>query len=513
MREAVYKMKEDYKNIQDKISVFDTTLRDGEQSPGVALTIDEKIEIAEKLDILGVDKIEIGFPISSEGERETAKKVKSLGLNSTICGLARTVEKDIDAVLDCDLEYVHTFIGTSPLHRDYKLKLSKDKVKEKAVNIIEYSKDHGLKVEFSAEDATRTEWGFLKEIYKEVENAGVDMINVPDTVGILTPMDAKSLIYDLKQELKVPLSTHFHNDFGLAVANTLMGIEAGAEQFHGTVNGIGERAGNASIEETIMTLISLYNHPMDVDTTKIFNVSDFVSRVTGMNLSQNKAIVGKNAFAHESGIHVHGIMENADTYEPIRPEMVGQTRRIVLGKQSGGHAIEGKLKEFNIDLKENQLKAVLEHVKSLGDKGKSITDDDLKAIALSEMNRSDKKYVELLGLSVTSGDSVSPTATVRLLIDGEMKEKARRGVGPVDAALNAIDWLVKDSTSFELEQYHIEAINGGTNALGEVFVMVSDGEGNDATGRSADEDIIQASVQAVLNAVNKLLMIKKELNN
>ena len=252
---------------------------------------------------------------------------------------------------------------------------------------------------------------------------------------------------------------------------------------------------------------------MDVDTTKIFNVSDFVSRVTGMNLSQNKAIVGKNAFAHESGIHVHGIMENADTYEPIRPEMVGQTRRIVLGKQSGGHAIEGKLKEFNIDLKENQLKAVLEHVKSLGDKGKSITDDDLKAIALSEMNRSDKKYVELLGLSVTSGDSVSPTATVRLLIDGEMKEKARRGVGPVDAALNAIDWLVKDSTSFELEQYHIEAINGGTNALGEVFVMVSDGEGNDATGRSADEDIIQASVQAVLNAVNKLLMIKKELNN
>ena len=513
MREAVYKMKEDYKNIQDKISVLDTTLRDGEQSPGVALTIDEKIEIAEKLDILGVDKIEIGFPISSEGERETAKRVKSLGLNSTICGLARTVEKDIDAVLDCDLEYVHTFIGTSPLHRDYKLKLSKDKVKEKAVNIIEYSKDHGLKVEFSAEDATRTEWGFLKEIYKEVENAGVDMINVPDTVGILTPMDAKSLIYDLKQELKVPLSTHFHNDFGLAVANTLMGIEAGAEQFHGTVNGIGERAGNASIEETIMTLISLYNHPMDVDTTKIFNVSDFVSRVTGMNLSQNKAIVGKNAFAHESGIHVHGIMENADTYEPIRPEMVGQTRRIVLGKQSGGHAIEGKLKEFNIDLKENQLKAVLEHVKSLGDKGKSITDDDLKAIALSEMNRTDKKYVELLGLSVTSGDSVSPTATVRLLIDGEMKEKARRGVGPVDAALNAIDWLVKDSTSFELEQYHIEAINGGTNALGEVFVMVSDGEGNDATGRSADEDIIQASVQAVLNAVNKLLMIKKELNN
>ena len=230
MREAVYKMKEDYKNIQDKISVFDTTLRDGEQSPGVALTIDEKIEIAEKLDILGVDKIEIGFPISSEGERETAKRVKSLGLNSTICGLARTVEKDIDAVLDCDLEYVHTFIGTSPLHRDYKLKLSKDKVKEKAVNIIEYSKDHGLKVEFSAEDATRTEWGFLKEIYKEVENAGVDMINVPDTVGILTPMDAKSLIYDLKQELKVPLSTHFHNDFGLAVANTLMGIEAGADK-------------------------------------------------------------------------------------------------------------------------------------------------------------------------------------------------------------------------------------------------------------------------------------------
>ncbi|WP_461461112.1 2-isopropylmalate synthase [Methanobrevibacter sp.] len=511
MRESVYEMNEQYRNLQEKINVFDTTLRDGEQSPGVALTVDEKIEIAENLDILGVDKMEVGFPISSEGERETAKKVKALDLDSTICGLARAVEKDVDAVLDCDLEYVHTFIGTSPLHRDYKLKKSKDEVKESAVKIIDYCKDHGLTVEFSAEDGTRTEWDFLVDVYKAVEDAGVNMINVPDTVGILTPMDAKSLIYDLKQELKVPLSTHFHNDFGLAVANTLMGIEAGASQFHGTVNGIGERAGNASLEETIMTLISLYNHPMDIDTTKIYNVSDFVSRVTGMNLSQNKAIVGKNAFAHESGIHVHGIMENANTYEAISPEMVGQTRRIVLGKQSGGHAIEGKLKEFNIDLSKTQLEDVLQRVKSLGDKGKSLTDDDLKAIALSEMNTLEEKFVEIVGLSVTSGDSVSPTATVRLMINNELKEKAAIGVGPVDAALNAIGSLIRDTTSFELEQYHIEAINGGTDALGEVFVRVTDGEGNVATGRSANEDIIHASVQAVLNSVNKLLMIKQEL--
>ena len=511
-RKPVYKMDDLYENMPEKITIFDTTLRDGEQSPGVALTVDEKIEIAEKLDILGVDKMEIGFPRASEGEKETAKKVKALGLNSTICGLARAVKADVDAVLDCDLDYVHTFIGTSPLHRDYKLKMSKEKVKEKTIDTIEYCKDHGLTVEFSAEDATRTEWDYLVEVYKAAEEAGADVINVPDTVGVLTPMDAKTLIYDLKQEINIPISTHFHNDFGLAVANTLMGLEAGADQFHATINGIGERAGNASLEETVMSLILEYHHPMDVDTTKIYDISDFVSRVTGMNLPPNKAIVGKNAFAHESGIHVHGIMENAGTYEAISPEMVGQTRRIVLGKQSGGHAIKGKLEEFNIKLSDKQLDDVLERVKALGDKGKSITDDDLKAIALSEMNTSKEKIVELSGLSVTSGDNVSPTATVRLTINDKVKEKAETGVGPVDAALNAIESLIQDTTSFELEQYHIEAINGGTDALGEVFVRVNDKKGNIATGRSANEDIIKASVQAVINAVNKLLIIKKELN-
>ena len=246
-RKPIYEMDQLYENLQDKITIFDTTLRDGEQSPGVALTVDEKIEIAQKLDALGVDKLEIGFPIASEGERETAKAVKKLGLDCTICGLARAVLKDIDAVIDSDLDYVHTFIGTSPLHRDYKLKMSKEEIKDKTIKTIEYCKDHGLKVEFSAEDATRTEWDYLIDVYKAAEDAGADVINVPDTVGILTPMDAKTLIYDLKQELKVPISTHFHDDFGLGVANTLMGLEAGANQFHATVNGIGERAGNASL--------------------------------------------------------------------------------------------------------------------------------------------------------------------------------------------------------------------------------------------------------------------------
>ena len=509
-RKPIYEMDQLYENLQDKITIFDTTLRDGEQSPGVALTVDEKIEIAQKLDALGVDKLEIGFPIASEGERETAKAVKKLGLDCTICGLARAVLKDIDAVIDSDLDYVHTFIGTSPLHRDYKLKMSKEEIKDKTIKTIEYCKDHGLKVEFSAEDVTRTEWDYLIDVYKAAEDAGANVINVPDTVGILTPMDAKTLIYDLKQELKVPISTHFHDDFGLGVANTLMGLEAGANQFHATVNGIGERAGNASLEEIIMSLVIAYNHPMDVDTTKIYNLSDFVSRVTGMNIPPNKAIVGKNAFAHESGIHVHGVMENAHTYEPISPEIVGQTRRIVLGKQSGGHAIKGKLEEYNIHLTDEQFNDVFRKIKELGDKGKAVTDDDLKALAINEMNSAKEKAVKLEGLSVSSGDTVSPTATVRLSINNEIKETAEIGVGPVDAALNAVQALIEDTTSIELEQYHIDAINGGTDALGEVFVRISDDDGYYATGRAANEDIIKASVQAVLDSINKLLIIRKE---
>ncbi|MDL2246855.1 2-isopropylmalate synthase, partial [Methanobrevibacter sp. OttesenSCG-928-K11] len=482
-------IKKKYMDLQDHINIFDTTLRDGEQSPGIALTVDEKIQIAQKLDKIGVNTIEIGFPAVSEGERETARTVKALGLNAEICGLARVLEKDMDALIDSDLSYVHTFIGTSPLHRDYKLKMSKEEVLNKAVTAIEYAVDHGITVEFSAEDATRTEMDYLIEVYKAAEDAGASMINIPDTVGVLTPIIAKSLVHDIKNALNTPISVHFHNDFGLATANSLMAVEAGAKQAHVTVNGIGERGGNASLEEFVVSLAVAYDIDLDIDTTQLYNLSDFVSKITGVKMAPNKPIVGDNAFAHESGIHVHGILENAATYEPIKPELVGHSRKIALGKHTGASAIKSKLNDFNIELSEDQFCSVYDQIKELGDKGKTITDADLKAIAVTELSTTPNKSIELLGLAVMSGESVSPSATVKLLIDGEEKETSKTGVGPVDAALNAIKSLIQQTTFIELEEYNIEAITGGTDALAEVFVVTSDNQGNKATGRSTRDDV------------------------
>ncbi|MDR3062711.1 MAG: 2-isopropylmalate synthase [Methanobrevibacter sp.] len=510
--EEIENLKKKNMNLSDKIQIFVTTLRDGEQAPGVALTVDEKIQIAQKLDNIGVDKIEMGFPTVSEGEKETGRILKSLGLNAEICGLARVLKKDIDALIDADLSYVHTFIGTSPLHRDYKLKMSKEKIIEKSVEAIEYCKDHGITVEFSCEDATRTEKDYLIEVYKGAEDAGASVINVPDTVGILIPVIAKSLIYDLKQVLKTPISVHFHNDFGLATANTLMAIEAGANQAHVTVNGIGERGGNASLEELITSLVVAYGIDLDIDTTQLYNLSDFVSRITGIKMPPNKPIVGENAFAHESGIHVHGVLENASTYEPIPPELVGHTRKIALGKHTGASALKSKLSEFNINLSEDQFCSVYDQIKDLGDKGKSITDADLKAIAVTKLSTAKEESIKLLGLAVMSGESVSPSATVKLDINGKIKETSKTGVGPVDAALNAIKSLIQETTNIELEEYNIEAITGGTDALAEVFVISSDHEGNKATGRATHDDVVMASVIAVLDSINKLLMIQKSEN-
>jgi 2-isopropylmalate synthase len=313
--------------LPENVRILDTTLRDGEQTPGVAITVDEKIRIAKKLDKLGVDTMEVGFPASSPGEMRAAREILKLGLNSNICGLARVLRGDIDAAIDCDVDYIHTFIGTSPLHREYKLKMGQEEILSKAVDSVEYIKDHGITAEFSAEDATRTEFDFLKKIYAAVEDAGVDYINVPDTVGVMVPSSMRFLISELKREINVPVSVHCHDDFGLAVANSLSSVEAGAEQVHATINGLGERAGNASLEEVVMALTSQYNIKTNIKTQLLVDTSEFVSRITGIKMPPNKAIVGDNAFAHEAGIHVHGVLQKAETYEPITPEMVGHTRR------------------------------------------------------------------------------------------------------------------------------------------------------------------------------------------
>ena len=504
-------IKHENMNLSDKIYIFDTTLRDGEQTPGVALTVDEKMQIAQKLNNLGVDKIEVGFPASSHGEIESATKIKSMDLNSTLVGLARSLTKDIDAVLDSNLDYVHTFIGTSPLHRDYKLKMDKSKIIETAVGVVEYAKDHGLTVEFSAEDGTRTERDFLIDVYSSVVEAGADFLDVPDTVGVLTPVMTRELISDLKSNFKTPISVHFHNDFGLATANTLTAIECGANQAHVTVNGLGERTGNCSLEELVVTLKVAYGIDLGLDTTRLYSLSNLVGRLTGVKMPVNKPIVGDNAFAHESGIHVHGILNNSSTYEPMSPEMVGHSRRIVLGKHTGANALKSKLKEYHIDLNDEQFCKVFDDIKALGDSGKCVTDDDLVAIAITELSSARETPIVLKGLGLSSGGGVSPTATVKLEIDGVEKETASTGVGPVDAALNAIRSLISDSLHIELEEYNLEAITGGTDALAEVFVITSDPNGNKSTGRSTNQDIVMASILAVLDSINKLLLINRSI--
>ena len=502
-------LKEKYMNLSDEIYIFDTTLRDGEQTPGVALTVDDKIQIAQKLDSLGVDKIEVGFPASSPGELISSKKIRSLDLDSTVVGLARTVKSDIDSVLDADLDYIHTFIGTSPLHRDYKLKMSKQTIISTAVEAVEYAKDHGLTVEFSAEDATRTEKNYLFDVYSAVVDAGADFLNVPDTVGILTPTFTKELFTFIKKSFKTPISVHFHNDLGLATANTLTAIECGVNQAHVTVNGIGERTGNTSLEEIAVILSVAYKINLNIDTYQLYGLSDFVGRLTGVKMPINKPIVGENAFTHESGIHVQGILNNASTYEPISPEIVGHTRKIVLGKHTGSNALRSKLEEYHIDLNDDQFDKVFSQIKELGDKGKCVTDDDLKAIALTELSSARETPIKLKGLGLLCGAIVSPTATVKLEIDGVVKETSNTGVGPIDASINAIRDLIQDTMDIELEEYNLEAINGGTDALADVFVISSDKEGNKSTGRAIDDDVVMASILAVLDSINKLLLMKR----
>ncbi|NPA61947.1 MAG: 2-isopropylmalate synthase [Methanococci archaeon] len=499
--------------LPERVYIFDTTLRDGEQTPGVSLTPEEKIEIAIKLDDLGVDVIEAGFPVSSLGEQEAIKKICSLNLDAEICGLARAVKKDIDVAIDCGVDRIHTFIATSPLHRKYKLKKSKEEIINIAIDAIEYIKEHGIKVEFSAEDATRTEIDYLLEVYKKAVEAGADIINVPDTVGVMIPRAIYYLISELKKEIKVPISVHCHNDFGLAVANSLSAIEAGAEQVHCTINGLGERGGNASLEEVVMSLMSIYGIKTNIKTQKLYEISQLVSKYTEIKVQPNKAIVGENAFAHESGIHAHGVLAHALTYEPIPPELVGQKRKIILGKHTGTHAIEAKLKELGIevgkDISKEQFDEIVKRIKMLGDKGKRVTDRDVEAIVEDVVGKVDKKdrVVELEQIAVMTGNRVIPTASVALKIEEEIKKSSAIGVGPVDAAVKAIQRAIGEK--IKLKEYHINAITGGTDALAEVIVTL-EGYGREITTKAASEDIVRASVEAVIDGINKILA-KKEI--
>jgi 2-isopropylmalate synthase len=428
---------------QKNIRIFDTTLRDGEQTPGVSLTLDDKIEIAKQLSLLGVDAIEAGFPASSEGEKKVVKEIVQAGLKTEICGLSRAIKNDIDAALDSNVNTVHVFISTSEVQMKYALGMTQEQVLKATTESVEYVKKHGAKCEFSPMDATRSELSFLKQVCQTAEKAGMDRLNVPDTVGIMTPRLMGKLIEEIKTVVTVPISVHCHDDFGMAVANSLAAVEAGATQIHSTINGLGERAGNASLEEVVMALQMLYKYKTNVNPKLLYSTSRMVASLTGITVQANKAIVGENAFAHESGIHTRGVTVKPLTFEPIKPEAVGRTRKFVAGKLAGARGIKAELEEIGIYPTEEQIKDIVQRVKDLGDKGKMVTDADLIALTSAVMGEviKEEKIVELCDLAVMTGVKVIPTASVRLTLDGKEYFAAETGVGPVDAVLKAITKL------------------------------------------------------------------------
>jgi 2-isopropylmalate synthase len=498
-----------------KIHIFDTTLRDGEQTPGVSLTADDKIEIAHQLSKLGVDVIEAGFPSSSEGERKVVKEIKKAGLEPEICALSRATKGDIDAALDCNVDLIHVFIPTSPVQMKYAVNLTPEQVLSSAVESIEYVKSHGVKCEFSPMDATRSEMPFLKKICKAAQDAGMDTLNVPDTVGIMIPKTTSHLIEELKTIINVPISIHCHDDFGLAVANSLAAVEAGASQVHVAVNGLGERAGNAALEEVVMALHIIYKYKTGVNTKLLYSTSRMVASLAGISVQANKALVGENAFAHESGIHTRGVTEKPLTFEPIDPELVGRTRKLVAGKLAGTRGIKAELEEVGIHPTEEQLKEIVQRVKELGDKGKMVTDADLLALTSAVMGEvlGEEKIIDLCDMAVVTGIKVIPTASVRLTLDGKEYIAAETGVGPVDAVLKAITKLTSNLEKIRLSEYRLEAITGGSNAVAEVIIKVEDEKGNIVSARAAREDIVMASVEAMINGINKLLLKNHKQGN
>jgi 2-isopropylmalate synthase len=497
------------------IRIFDTTLRDGEQTPGVSLTIEDKTEIARQLSKLGVDVIEAGSPMSSEGEKRVVKEIAKAELEAEICGLARATRSDIDDAIDCDVDLVHVFIPTSTVQMKYAVNMTPEEVLTATTENVEYVKKHGLKCEFSPMDATRSKLNFLKQVCQAAEKAKADMINIPDTVGIMTPRTTQKLIEDVKSVVEVPISIHCHDDFGMAVANSLAAVAAGATQVHATINGLGERAGNASLEEVAVALQMIYKLKTGINSRLLYSTSRMVSALTGVFVQVNKAIVGENAFAHESGIHTRGVTVKPLTFEPIKPELVGRTRKLVAGKLAGSRGIKAELEDIGIRPTEEQLKQIVNRVKELGDKGKMVTDADLLALTSAVMGEviAEEKIVDLCDLAVVTGIKVIPTASVRLALDGREYIAAETGVGPVDAVLKAIQKLTSNLAKIRLNEYRLEAITGGSNAVAEVVIKVEDEQGHIISARAAREDIVMASVEAMINGINKCLIRNRKVTN
>jgi len=469
--------------------------------------------LARQFDKLGINIIEAGFPVSSRGEFESVKSIANAGLESKVCGLSRIITKDIDACLDAGVDIVHLFVSTSDIQIAHTIKKSKDEIIASAVNSVQHVKDHGVTCLFSAMDSTRTSPEFLKRIFKAVEDAGSDIINIPDTVGVMAPPAFYKMVKEITDATNITVDVHCHNDFGLAVANTLAAVEAGAREVQVTVNGLGERAGNANLAETVMSLHSIYGAKTSIKTEYLVETAKMVERYTDLKIPITAPIVGDNAFSHESGIHSHGVLERSDTFEPgiMTPEMVGHRRRIVLGKHTGRHAVRQVLEEGGHYPNEVQLQDILTRIKELGDKGKQITEADLHTIAdvvLGEVDRS-KQAVVLKEVSVMTGNIITPTATVKAVVRGQERVLANTGVGPVDAAVKAVRLLLGDEAMLKVRDFRIEAITGGSDALAEVVIGVENASGRRVAARSAREDIVMASVEALVSAINRLMLLEE----
>jgi len=496
------------------IKIFDTTLRDGEQSPGCSMNLKEKIEMAKQLERMKVDIIEAGFAASSPGDFASVKTIADTIKDSVVASLARTVESDIDraweAIKDAASPRIHTFIATSPIHMQYKLQMEPDAVLERAVAMVRHAKKYCSDIEFSAEDATRSEPEFLAKIFEAVIKAGATTINIPDTVGYTTPDEFYDFIMKIRNRApsmeKIDISVHCHNDLGLGVANSLAGVKAGAAQIECTVNGIGERAGNAAMEEIVMafhTRKDILNCDTRIVTQEIMKSSSLLSRITGVKVQPNKAIVGENAFAHESGIHQHGMLKNKETYEIMTPESVGlTTSMMVLGKHSGKHAFRSKLKELGYDVNETELEAAFAKFKAIADKKKQVYDRDIEAILAKESVQVPKIY-STERFVITSGNTITSTATIMLVKDGKRIEKVARGDGPIDAAFKAIEKIV--GRELELDDYQLQSVTEGQDALGDALVKIKGDDGIIYSGRGLSTDIIEATIYAYVNAVNKML--------
>ena len=458
--------------------------------------------------------IEAGFPVSSKGEFESVRQIARAGLSAQVCGLSRIVKADAQACLDADVSLVHVFVPTSDIQIAHTIKKSHDEIVAGAVETVEYVKDQGRMCLFSAMDATRTSPQFLKRIFKAVEEVHCDIINIPDTVGVAVPSAFYRFVKDICEYVDMVVDVHCHNDFGLAVANSLSAVEAGAREIQVTVNGLGERAGNANLAETVMSLHSIYGASTSIKTEYLVETARLVERLTGAKIPITAPIVGENAFSHESGIHSHGVIENSKTFEPgiMTPEMVGHHRRIVLGKHTGRHAVKKVLEDAGYRPMEEQLQEILGRIKDLGDKGKQITDADLQTIAdvvIGEVAKASQAIV-LKEVSVMTGNIITPTATVKAVVKGREKVLANIGVGPVDAAVKAVQGLMDGDTSIRLSDFRIEAISGGSDALAEVVIGVEDDRGRKVSARSAREDIVMASVEALVSAINRLMLLEED---